>query len=108
MTGLLTSGLPLAGDYTIPEHVQNRPAPPPATEEQPFGYRFREVLQPGAEPVISPVYDPEHQVTRSDGKLPVVKMGEGGGTWYFTPKITYKYVDGVAVADFKYDLEEDD
>lgn len=101
--GLLTSGFPLAADYTIPVHVLDRPAPPPPTDKQPFGYRFREILRPGGNVVVNPVYDPEHQVTWIDGRLPEVKMGEGGGTEEKTTKVEWKYIDGGLYPDIKID-----
>jgi hypothetical protein len=52
----------------------SRPVPPPATKDQPFGYRFREPLRVTGEPMRNPVYDPKRQMTRVNGHfLPEMK-----------------------------------
>lgn len=107
-TALQTSGFPLSADYTVPLHVMDRPTPPPATGEQPFGFRFRGVLRPSGETSVNPVYDPERQVTWIDGRLPDIKMGGGGGTEEIEPKIKWKIVEGQLIPDITYDFKSDE
>jgi hypothetical protein len=70
-TGLATSGLPVSSDYLLSPEATSRPAPPPATEDQPFAYLFRQVVEPEGEPVPVPVYDPESQVSVNQDKKPL-------------------------------------
>ena len=86
-TGLRTAGFPLARDITYPGSALSRPAPPPATKEQPFGYRFREPLRVTGEPMRNPVYDPKRQMTRVNGSLLPEMKGTSKNKIKWIPKV---------------------
>ena len=71
-TGILTDGLP-----TVPDGLEfgpEKPYPPEQTEDQPFGYRFRKVLESVVH-LENLSYDPEEQVSRLNGEI----FAGGGG-----------------------------
>jgi hypothetical protein len=65
-TGILTNGLPTAPDDL--EFGPEKPNPPEQTEDQPFGYRFREVPE-ALVTLENLTYDPEAQVSRLNGEI---------------------------------------
>jgi hypothetical protein len=102
-TALRTSGFPLARDVSYPGNAMSRPTPPPATKEQPFGYRFREPLRVTGEPMRNPVYDPKRQVTRVNGSL----LPEMKGTTKTQTKFSFKFVNGKITVDVVLDRVPD-
>jgi hypothetical protein len=102
-TALRTAGFPLARDITYSGNDLSRPVPPPATKEQPFGYRFREPLRVTGEPMRNPVYDPERQMTRVNRRfLPEMK-----GTSQIQIKNQIKIVNGRYYLDVTVDFIPD-
>ncbi len=102
-TALRTAGFPLARDITYSGNVLSRPVPPPATKEQPFGYRFREPLRVTGEPMRNPVDDPKRQMTRVNGFF----VPEMKGTTKKSVKYQVKFVNGSLSLDITYDIEPD-
>jgi hypothetical protein len=102
-TGLLTSGLPLSSDFMLSPEASSKPAPPPATGNQPLGYLFREVVAPEGEPIPVPVYDPGYQVNRTDGLLPTGAINAAQGTKVAQEKTWQTKREGIMVEDSQKD-----